>query len=117
METISNKLIKEGMKESLELNNKKSILSLEDMTNLISIYDSIRQLKKVLLGNMGEHWEDGGALRLFEYVFDIIENATCVEIQRLGEDEACKKVATILNNDMVMPKERAKQLLGLTEFV
>lgn len=48
-----------------EANGRKSILALEDMTNLISVYDAIRQLKKVLLGRMDEHWEDAGAFSVF----------------------------------------------------
>ena len=42
----------------------------EDMTNLISVYDAVRQLKKVLFGRMDEHWEDVGAFSVFEYVFN-----------------------------------------------
>lgn len=65
-----------------EANGRKSILALEDMTNLISVYDAIRQLKKVLLGRMDEHWENAGAFSVFEYVFNVIDNATCLYIKQ-----------------------------------
>lgn len=92
---------------------RKSVLSLENMTNLISVYDSIRQLKKVLIGRMDEYWEDAGAFKIFEYIFDVIDNAACAEIKLLGEDKSCERISTVLSNDRITPRERAKQLLGL----
>lgn len=92
---------------------RKSVLSLDDMANLISVYDSIRQLKKFLLGKTNEYWEDAGAFKIFEYVYDVIDNAACSEIKLLGRDESCTRINTILKNDMLTPEERAKQLLGI----
>ena len=58
-------------------NGRKSFLTFEDMTRLISVYDAIRQLKQVLLGSKNEHWEEVGAFRVFEQVFDIINFYGC----------------------------------------
>ena len=92
---------------------RKSVLSLDDMTNLISVYDSIRQLTKVLLRKMDEHGENAGSFKIFEYIFNVINNATCAEIKLLGEDETCDWINSVLSDDSITPRERAKQLLGL----
>lgn len=95
-----------------EPNGEKSFLTFEDMTRLISVYDAIRQLKQVLLGSMDEHWEEAGAFRVFEQVFEIINNATSSKIKFLG-DEMIDKIISILNDETMRPEERAKQLLGM----
>lgn len=92
---------------------KKSVLSLEDMATLISVYDSFRQLKKVILGRLDEHWEDAGAFKVFEHIYDVIDSATCAEIKLLGDDESSKRISTILSNDRITAEERAKLLLRL----
>lgn len=95
-----------------EPNGRKSFLTFEDMTRLISVYDAIRQLKQVMLGSMNEHWEEAGAFRVFEQVFDIINNATSSKIKFLG-DEMIDKIIATLNNETMKPEERAKELLGM----
>ncbi|MCI8507680.1 MAG: hypothetical protein HFJ06_03805 [Lachnospiraceae bacterium] len=92
---------------------RKSVLSLEDMTHLISVYDSIRQLKKVLLGRMNEHWEDDGAFSVFERVFDVIYNAASAKIQFLEDDEAIKIISDVLADESMESKEKARQLLEI----
>ena len=89
-----------------EANGRKSVLALEDMANLISVYDVVRQLKKVLLGRMDEHWEDAGA-------FNVIDNATCTKIQFLEKDEAIEIVMGVLADETMNPEEKARQLLGM----
>lgn len=96
-----------------EASGRKSILALEDMAYLISVYDAVWQLKKVLLGRMDEHWEDAGAFSVFEYVFNVIDNATCSKIQFLGKDEAIEIVMRVLADETMNPEEKARQLLGL----
>jgi len=92
---------------------RKSVLSLEDMAVLISVYDYFRQMKKVMLGRMDEHWEDAGAFKVFEYIYNVIDNATCAEIKLLGDDESSKRISSILCNDSITAEERAKLLLRL----
>lgn len=101
-----------GAEQKLE--GSKSVLSLEDMTTLVSVYDSFRQLKKVILGRMDEHWEDAGVFKVFEHIYDVIDNAASAEIKLLGEDEACIRISSILSNDKMSAEERAKKLLRLS---
>lgn len=98
-----------------EPDGKKSVLSFEDMTNLISVYDAIRQLKKVLLGRMDERWEDAGAFSEFERVFNVIVNATCAKIKFLGDDKAIKIITEILSDETVKTEEKARRLLGMEQ--
>lgn len=98
-----------------ELDGKKSVLSFEDMTNLISVYDAIRQLKKVLLGRMDERWEDAGAFSEFERVFNVIINASFAKIKFLGDDKAIKIITEILSDETLKPEEKARRLLGIEQ--
>lgn len=70
-------------------------------------------MKKVLLGRMDEHCEDAGAFSVFEYVFNVIDNATCSKIQFLGKDEAIEIVTGVLADETMEPEEKARQLLGI----
>lgn len=91
---------------------RKSVLSLEDMTALVAIYDSVQELKEMMLGSRKEYWEEGGVLAKFEKLYDIIEHAVCAEIRLMGDDEVFEIVTDILSRKIV-PQERAKELLGL----
>lgn len=79
------------------------------MASLISVYDFICQLKKVLLGRIDEHWEDDGAFS----VFDVIYNEDCSKIQFLGDNEAIKSVTDVLADEAMESKEKARQLLEI----
>lgn len=96
-----------------EVDGRKSVLALEDMTNLISVYDAVRQLKKVLLGSMDERWEDAGAFSVFEHIFNVIDNATCSKIQFLGREDAIEVVTSVLDDETMKPGEKARLLLGM----
>lgn len=91
---------------------RKSVLSLEDMTAMVSVYDAVQVLKEAMLGSRKEYWEEGGVLAVFDSVYDIIESATYAEIRLMGEDECSDRVTGILDRK-VGAEERAKQLLGL----
>lgn len=95
-----------------EPDGRKSVLSIEDMTALVSVYDAVQELKKTMLGSGKEYWEEGGVLAVFESVYDIIEDSTAIEIKLMGEDECSEKVTEIPDKD-VAAEERAKELLGL----
>lgn len=95
-----------------EPDGRKSVLSLEDMTAMVSVYDAVQNLKTTMLGNRKEYWEEGGVLAVFDSVYDIIEYAACAEIRLMGEDEAAERVTDILDREMTA-EERAKELLGL----
>lgn len=89
----------------------KSVLSLGDMTAMVSVYDAAQKLKEALLGSRKEYWEEGGVLAEFENVYDIIEHAACAEIRLMGDDEADERVTEILEKK-AGAEERAKLLLG-----
>ncbi len=91
---------------------RKSVLSLEDMTAMVSVYDAIQKLKEVMLGSGKEYWKEGGVLAVFENIYDIIEHAACAEIRLMGEDEADERVAEILDKKEVA-EQRARELLGI----
>lgn len=91
---------------------RKSVLSLEDMTAMVSVYDAVQNLKTTMLGSRREYWEEGGVLAVFESVYDIVEHAACAEIRLMGEDEAAERVTDILDREMTA-EEQAKELLGL----
>lgn len=95
-----------------ELDGRKSILSLEDTTALVLVYDSVQKLKETVLGNRKEYWEKGGVLAVFEFVNDIIEHVACAEIRLMGDDECSERVTEILDNKGTA-EDRAKELLGL----
>lgn len=92
---------------------RKSVLSLEDMTAMISVYDAVQELKKTMLGSGKEYWEEGGVLAVLESIYDIIEHSVCAEIRLRGEDEAFEQVTGILARKET-PEDRAKALLGIT---
>ena len=50
---------------------------------------------------------------MFEYVFNVIDNATCSKIQFLGKDEAIEIVTGVLADETMKPEEKARQLLGM----
>lgn len=91
---------------------RKSVLSLEDMTAMISVYDAVQKLKETMLGGKTEYCEEGGVLTVFKNVYDIVEHAACEEIRLLGDDEAAERVTEILDKN-VAAENRAKELLGL----
>lgn len=90
---------------------RKSVLSLEDMTAMVSVYDAVQELKEIMLGSRKEYWEKGGILEKVESVYDIVEHAVCAEIWLLG-DEAAERVTEILDREEAA-EERAKLLLGI----
>lgn len=96
-----------------EPDGRKSVLSLEDMTAMVSIYDAVQDMKTTMLGSRKEYWEEGGVLAVFESIYDIIEHAVCAEIRLMGEDETDEGVTEILDKKEVA-EERAKLLLGIT---
>lgn len=94
-----------------EPDGRKSVLSIEDMTAMVSVYDAVQKLKETMLGSRKEYWEEGGVLAKVESVYDIVEHAVCAEIRLLEEDECSERVTEILDREMTA-EERAKELLG-----
>ena len=92
---------------------KGSVLDGKDMAHLVSIYDAVKKLNKLLLGEWEIHGRDGGVLEELDRVCDVIEHGVCAELRLRGEDEMYERLADILDDAEKAPEERAKLLAGL----
>ena len=88
------------------------VLDIQDITHLVYMYDSIRKLNKILLGEWEIHGRDGGVLRELDRVCDVIEHGICAEIRLCGDDGMYECLADILDDAGKAPEERAKLLAG-----
>ena len=95
-----------------EIRANGSVLDVKDMTHLVYVYDSIRKLNKLLLGEWEVHGRDGGVLRELDRVCDVIGHVVCAEIRLRGEDEMYEYLSDILDDVGKAPEERAKLLTG-----
>ena len=96
--------------------NKRTVLSLEDMSNLVSIYDAVRKLKITLFGSLDISPKKDSVLGLLDYVFDIINNGICSEIELLGRNKSAELITNILDSSSSTSEEKAKQLLGISNY-
>lgn len=100
------------MASEKEIRSKGSVLDVKDMTHLVYVYDAIKKLNKLLLGEWEIHGRDGGILEELDRVCDVIEGGICAEIRLRGEDEMYECLADILDDAGKAPEERAKLLTG-----
>ena len=61
-----------GMEKGAD--GRKSVLSLKDMKDMVSVYDAVQELKGTMLRSRKEYWEEGGVLAIFESVYDIAKD-------------------------------------------
>ena len=107
-----------GFEDGVQLASEKgirakgSVLDGTDMAHLVSIYDAVKKLNKLLLGEWEIHGRDGGVLEELDRVCDVIEHGVCAEIRLRGEDEMYERLAGILDDAEKAPEERAKLLAG-----
>lgn len=106
--------VEDGVQIATEHNVKlnKSILTIRDMTHLVYIYDAVKSLNMVLLGDIRVHNQADGVLGALDRVFDVISNGMCSEIRQLEEDEIYEQLLKILDNNKMTPEERAGKLMG-----
>lgn len=95
-----------------EICAKGSVLDARNMTYLVYLYDAIKKLNKLLLGEWDIHSRDGGVLEELDRVCDVIEGGICAEIRLCGEDEMYECLADILDDVGKAPEERARMLTG-----
>ena len=93
-----------------EIRAKGSVLSFQDMTHLVYLYDAVKKLNMFLLGEWDNYDRDRGTLKELDRVCKVIENGTCAEIRLLGEDETYECLTDILDNSGIEPEERARML-------
>lgn len=91
---------------------KRSLLSLEDMTDLVRMYDAVKQLNVTLYGSNEYHEKDEGVLEALERVYYVIHNGIGYKLEFLGEDESDESITSILDEIDGSPEKRAKMLLG-----
>lgn len=105
----------DGIKIGVEqgITDKRTCLSLEDMSNLISLYDAVKELKITLFGTLDISPKRDSVMGVLDYVFDIINNGICTEIELLGKDKSAELITNILDKNSISPKERAKRLLDI----
>lgn len=90
---------------------KHTILSVEDMSYMVTAYDAIKEINKTLLGKFELHYKPKGTLGALECILDVIGHRMTAQY-RLLSDEDTPKVENKLNNDTRTPEQRAKILLG-----
>lgn len=107
----------DGMGIGIDKNSssKKTMLSLEDMSNLISIYDAVKKLKIILFGSLDISPEKDSIIGLLDYTFDIINHGVCSEIKLLGKDTSVELITNILDSSSNSLEEKAKKLLGISK--
>ena len=93
-----------------EIRAKGSVLSFQDMTHLVYLYDAVKKLNMFLLGEWDNYDRDRGTLKELDRVCKVIENETCAEIRLWGEDENYECLTDILDNSGITPEERARML-------
>ena len=99
-----------------EIREKGTVLSFKDMTHLIYLYDAIKKLNVFLLGEWDNYDRDNGMLKELDRVCKVIENGTCAEIKLWGKDKMFEYLEDILDNQEVIPEERARVLIGLEKI-
>lgn len=93
-----------------EPDGRKSVLSIEDMTALVCIYDFLSKLKEDLSGKRSEYCEKSGVLGS---LYDIIEHSVSAGIKLMGNDGCSEEIVTEILNKKETAELRAKKLLGI----
>lgn len=102
--------VRAGMEQKAA--GKRSILSLEDMTDMVRMYDAVKQLNVTLHGSEEYHEKDEGVLGALERVYYVIHNGIGYRLEFLGEDESDESITYILDGVNDSPEQRARMLLG-----
>lgn len=92
-----------------ETDEIKTVLTVRDMSYLITIYEAVKKLDEILLGKFELHTKDEGVLGALECVMNVIDSGVA-EQYKLPEEDT--KIVDILNDDTLTPAEKAKILLG-----
>ncbi|MDE6852782.1 MAG: hypothetical protein K2J67_09925 [Lachnospiraceae bacterium] len=92
---------------------KRSIFSLGDMTDLVRMYDAVKQLNITLYGHDEYHEGEDGVLGALDRVYYIIHNGIGCMLEFLGEDESDESITYILDEVDGSPQRRAAMLLGM----
>jgi hypothetical protein len=91
---------------------KRSMFSLEDMTDMVRMYDAVKQLNITLFGHSEYHEKEEGVLGTLDRVYYIIHNGIGCMLEFLGEDESDESITYILDKMDASAEKKAKMLLG-----
>lgn len=92
----------------------RTVFTLEDMCNLVIIYDAVKQLNITVLGSMEARSKNEGILGALDRVYDVIASGTGMEIKLPGGEEEAGFIGHVLDDRTKTAEERAKLLLGIT---
>ncbi len=91
---------------------KRSMFSLEDMADMVRMYDAVKQLNITLFGHNEYHKKEEGVLGALDRVYYIIHNGIGCMLEFLGENESDESITFILDEVEDTPERRARMLLG-----
>jgi len=105
--------VKDGIRLGMEqgADGKKTILSLEDMVHIMYIYDAVKKLNLIMLGEDGVYDKEEGVLGTLGRICDLIYNGASYKLCLLGEDETDDRISYIIDKPGCTPEERAAMLL------
>ncbi|MDE7327023.1 MAG: hypothetical protein K2N63_12265 [Lachnospiraceae bacterium] len=103
-------LVSEG-----KIRAKGSVLDVKDMTHLIYMYDAIKKLNIILLGEWEIYSRDGGMLEELDRVCDVIEHGVCAKLRLSLGDKMYEYLEYILDDAGKAAEERAKKLIEYNE--
>lgn len=103
----------DGVRVGLEKKaaGKRSMFSMEDMADMVRMYDAVKLLNVTLLGQNEYHDRNEGVLGALERVYYVIHNGIGYLLEFLGEDESDERITYILDRAGGSPETRAKMLL------
>ncbi len=109
--------VKDGIRLGMEqgADGKKTILSLEDMVHIMYIYDAVKKLNFIMLGEDGVYDKEEGILGTLGRICDLVYNGVSYKFELLGEDEADERISYILDKPGCTPETRAAMLLCMTK--
>ncbi len=109
--------VKDGVKIGMEqkADGDKTILSMEDMVHIIYIYDAVKKLNCIMLGEEGAYDKEESILGTLWRICDLAYNGASCKFGLLGEDEADERISYILDKPGCTPEARAAMLLCITK--
>lgn len=102
--------VRAGMEQKAA--GKRSMFSLEDMTDMVRMYDAVKQLNITLFGHNEYHEKEEGVLGALDRVYYIIHNGIGCMLEFQGDDESDQSITYILDRIDAAPEKRAEMLLG-----
>ena len=91
----------------------RTVFTVEDMCNLVIIYDAVKQLNITILGSIEARNKEEGILGALDRVYDVIASGTGTGTRLPCDEEETSFIVQVLDDKTKTPEERAKLLLGI----